>query len=78
MINIEEYEKNLTKFFDEYKEFLIKKKKDYGNNFENMADRFGDIIYLIRITDKLQRAENLIMNKQEPENESLLEYYLLI
>lgn len=43
---------------------LEKKNSDYGNSASNTYEKFGDISYLIRCTDKMNRMENLITNKK--------------
>ena len=38
------------------------KNKKYGNSFEISLDKYGMIAALTRISDKFNRAENLILN----------------
>ena len=39
-----------------------KKDKDYGKAFDKSMDKFGDMVYVIRLEDKVNRVENIIMN----------------
>ena len=64
---MEEYKKIVT----ETMELCIKKNKDYGSSVENTYEKFGDISYLVRITDKYNRICSLLQNgKAEVDDES--------
>ena len=39
-----------------------KKDKDYNKSFDKSMDKFGDMVYIIRLEDKVNRLENIIMN----------------
>ena len=53
----------------------IAKNKDYGNSFGNSVEKYGLISALTRISDKFNRAENLILNREERQvkDESLID-----
>jgi hypothetical protein len=55
---------------------LIKKQQDYGS--KAIIDSPGGALngILIRMHDKLSRANNLVFNKREPKNESLEDTFL--
>lgn len=65
---------------------LDKKNKDYGNSFDKLVDKYGDVAMSIRVSDKLNRLTNLISSEEKKQvNESLedtmidaLGYLLLI
>ena len=69
---------NVNPFMEEYKkivtetmELCVKKNKDYGSSVEDTFEKFGDISYLVRITDKYNRICSLLQNgKAEVEDES--------
>ena len=64
---MEEYKKIVT----ETMELCIKKNKDYGSSVQDTFEKFGDISYLVRITDKYNRICSLLQNgKAEVEDES--------
>ena len=64
---MEEYKKIVT----ETMELCVKKNKDYGSSVEDTFEKFGDISYLVRITDKYNRICSLLQNgKAEVEDES--------
>lgn len=50
-----------------------RKNTDYDAAFERTFNKYGWYAYFIRITDKLNRLENLTLNKQNPTitNESI-------
>lgn len=53
-------------------ETFIVKNGNYGNSFEISLDKYGMIAALTRISDKFNRAENLILNnKNGTTDESL-------
>lgn len=55
-----------------------KKNRDYGNSFSRSVRKYGLIAALVRISDKFNRAENLILNrgKQYVRDESLTDTLL--
>ena len=64
---MEEYKKIVT----ETMELCIKKNKDYGSSVEDTFEKFGNISYLVRITDKYNRICSLLQNgKAEVDDES--------
>ena len=67
-----------NKFMDKYKEIAdnmietcIAKNNDYGSSVEDTYEKFGDISYLVRITDKYNRILSLIDKEAEVKNESI-------
>lgn len=49
-----------------------KKNKDYGNSFNRSIKRYGAVAGLVRISDKFNRLENLMMNGEcEIKDESI-------
>jgi len=62
---MEEYKKIVT----ETMELCIKKNKDYGSSVQDTFERFGDISYLVRITDKYNRICNLLDKEGEIKDE---------
>ena len=65
----------LEVFFNEMTEMLIGKRKDYGQSYDKIRRRFGEIVPLIRLNDKLMRYENLIKKDRSPENEPLIDVF---
>lgn len=43
-------------------ELQARKNKDYGNAFGKSMDKFGPVVSLIRLGDKMNRLEHLVMN----------------
>ena len=72
---LKEFRKELEDFFKEMTEILIGKRKDYGQSYDKIRRRFGEIVPLIRLNDKLMRYENLIRTDREPENEPLIDIF---
>jgi hypothetical protein len=69
-------EEAVNEFMEEYKkivtetmELCIKKNKDYGSSVQDTFERFGDISYLVRITDKYNRICNLLDKEGEIKDE---------
>lgn len=56
---------------DEIIEIVDKKNKDYGNSFTKSVDEFGQVIYAIRLDDKINRLKTLIKANKIEVNESL-------
>ena len=64
---MEEYKKIVT----ETMELCIKKNKDYGSSVQDTFEKFGDISYLVRITDKYNRICSLLNGEGEIKDESI-------
>lgn len=65
---MEEYEKIVT----ETVKLCKRKNADYGSSVQDTYEKFGDISYLVRITDKYNRICSLLQNgKAEVEDESI-------
>lgn len=50
---------------------LVSKNQDYGDAFGKSVDKFGDIAFLVRMEDKINRMNNLMQSNKEPNNESI-------
>lgn len=62
------HEEICNKMHDTY----VAKNSDYGNSFTKLREHFGNTSILIRLYDKLFRAEQLLMNgNQKVEDESI-------
>ena len=64
---MEEYKKIVT----ETMELCVKKNKDYGSSVQDTFEKFGDISYLVRITDKYNRICSLLNGEGEIKDESI-------
>ena len=64
------------KIISELERTYLAKNKDYGNSFEESLNEFGEVAGLVRITDKLNRAKNLSINKASVTDESKIDTYL--
>ena len=69
---------NKNEFMEEYKkivtetmELCVKKNKDYGSSVQDTFEKFGDISYLVRITDKYNRICSLLNRGGEVKDESI-------
>lgn len=49
---------------------LKEKQKSYNNSYKETRDEFGSVVFLIRLTDKLNRLKSIVKNKQEFFGES--------
>ena len=52
--------KEFKAILDQMNDIYIKKNNDYGDSFNKTCDKFGLMAPLIRMTDKLNRFEQLI------------------
>lgn len=60
---IEERKEQHKKILDELNEIYVIKNKMYGNSFANTVLKYGDIAFLTRASDKFERLESIIINK---------------
>lgn len=51
----------------------IKKNKAYGNSFDRSVERWGYTAALVRMEDKMNRLEQLLLNNAEANDESALD-----
>jgi len=57
MVNFEDIQKELTELYKN-------KNKDYGNSFEQSLNEYGLLPTIIRLKEKIARADNILMNNQ--------------
>lgn len=63
---------NFESVLKEMQETYIKKNSDYGNSFNISLDKFGLIASIVRLSDKFNRIEQLVKNKnQQVKDESI-------
>lgn len=70
-------EKDIREVLSKMHSVFVLKNKKYGNSFETSLDKYGMIAALTRISDKFNRAENLILtNDAGTEDETLIDTLL--
>lgn len=70
-------EKDICKALNIMRDTFVLKNKKYGNSFEISLDKYGIIAALTRISDKFNRAENLILtNDAGTSDETLMDTLL--
>lgn len=66
---------NVEKFYElthEMATTYLHKNKDYGNSFDKSIDQYGLVAAIVRMSDKMNRLDNLIKSSnQEVKDESL-------
>ena len=73
MGRIEEHEKILHQIHETY----IQKNRAYGNSFDLSLDEYGEVAALVRMSDKWNRLNSLIMNPDIPVGDESVEDTLL-
>lgn len=76
--NNNEYKDCFNEILEEMKEVHRKKNADYGNNFHKRYERWGFLTALLRLSDKMERLENIyekgeIEVKDESVEDTLLD-----
>lgn len=51
----------------------VEKNTAYGNSFDRSIDRYGFVAALVRMEDKLNRLEQLLLNNAKPNDESSID-----
>ena len=74
----QEYKDCFNEILEEMKEVHRKKNADYGNNFHKRYERWGFLTALLRLSDKMERLENIyekgeIEVKDESVEDTLLD-----
>lgn len=65
-----EHRQTITELAHDISELVEKKNNDYGNSFDNTIREFGNIVYFIRIQDKINRLKMLMLQDKEIEIKS--------
>lgn len=68
MKNPKTFQDGVDLVLNELRSVMLKKQADYGHR--NITD-FGELGCLVRANDKMSRLKNLLMSKQQPNNESI-------
>ena len=66
MLNFEDTQKELTELYK-------KKNKDYGNSFEQSLNQYGLLPTIIRLKEKITRADNIYANNKSAIAEESIE-----
>lgn len=74
---INENVKDFNKLAQEMCELYEKKNTDYGDSFNTSLSKYGLIAALTRISDKFNRLESLILNKEQKIKDEKLEDTLI-
>ncbi len=53
------------KFSSQIAETYEKKNSDYGNSFTDSIQKYGYVAGIVRMSDKFNRVENLLLNKEK-------------
>lgn len=77
-VETESFEGTLGLILSEVNDTLRKKNKDYGSSYDKSVEKYGKSVTLIRLSDKFNRLENLILSNslgevEETEEETLLD-----
>ena len=59
------YDNPFKKYTDKLADVLYKKNRDYGNSFDKTVNKIGHRVLLVRVMDKYDRIENLILNDEK-------------
>ena len=59
-----ERQQQFLETFEKLYDVYIRKNRDYGNSFGLSYDKYGPVAGLVRIEDKMNRLENLLMHQQ--------------
>lgn len=71
-----EFDTRVKRITDIVSDTLIKKNADYGSSFEDSVNKYGVTAILIRLNDKQNRLEHLLMDKDydpQVKDESLVD-----
>ena len=65
-------DRDICQVLNEMHDTFVLKNKNYGNSFEVSLNKYGMIAALTRISDKFNRAENLILTGSTGTNDETL------
>lgn len=72
-----DFEKRTAAILSKLHNTLASKNQDYGDSYARSVEKYGPTVSLIRLSDKFNRYENLIMNPGESTVEETKEDTLL-
>ena len=69
---------NVNGLANEMTDLYARKNRDYGNSFDKSMDKFGMVVSVIRIGDKVNRLQTLVKKKGETEvkDESIADTFM--
>lgn len=67
----------VSKILSKLENTLASKNQDYGDSYARSVDKYGPTVTLIRLSDKFNRLENLILNPNTKRVEESIEDTLL-
>lgn len=65
------FEMSLIGITDKLKETLLQKNKAYGASYAKSVDKYGKTVPLIRLSDKMNRLDSLILGEANSDDESV-------
>jgi hypothetical protein len=71
------FEGQLGQVLAELGELLRKKNKDYGSSYDKSVEKYGEVVALIRLGDKFNRLDTLILSDSQGEVDESIEETLL-
>lgn len=67
----QEKEKHFTEITRGMRDIYLKKNSDYGDSFSKSLDEFGQVAFIVRASDKMERMKSLHVRSQVVDDESL-------
>jgi len=61
---------NHNELLEKLHEIYVKKNAAYGNSFDQSIDRYGYVAALVRMEDKMNRLEQLLLHNATPNDEA--------
>lgn len=58
---------------NELRDIYIAKNNDYGDSVSDTFEKFGDVSFAVRITDKINRVTSLLSNKEQKVQDEKIE-----
>lgn len=68
---------DIRELFREITLTIRKKNHDYGDSFKNSVEKYGDVAFLVRFNDKVNRLESLLMGRDALVNDEKIEDTLM-
>lgn len=61
------FKTNIQNIFSKIQTTLIAKQNDYGRSYEKSIAKYGEVALLIRLEDKFNRLNHLMLGKKEAQ-----------
>lgn len=65
------FQQRVQEITDELADLLVRKNQNYGDSYAQSVERYGPVVTMIRLEDKLNRLRQLLQGNEDAVGESI-------